>query len=75
MPTCVVVCLAVIARIEASWSSAAAMLASMAATSPSHPWSFASLSSCCLSDLERCVSNGSPDWVIVGRLAHTDRAS
>ncbi|MFD7054809.1 DUF6207 family protein [Streptomyces mirabilis] len=33
------------------------------------------LRSCCLFDLERCASNGSPDRVVVGRWAHTDRAS
>jgi transposase len=33
------------------------------------------VSSCCLSDLERCASNGSPDRVVAGRWAHTNRAS
>jgi hypothetical protein len=33
------------------------------------------LRSCCLFDLERCASNGSPDRVVVGRSAHADRAS
>jgi len=33
------------------------------------------LRSCCLFDLERCASNGSPDRVIAGRWAHTNRAS
>ncbi|MFJ2239750.1 hypothetical protein [Streptomyces sp. NPDC087859] len=35
----------------------------------------ARLRSCCLFDLERCASNGSPDRVVAGRWAHTDRAS
>jgi hypothetical protein len=33
------------------------------------------LSSCCLSDLERCASNGSLDRVVAGCLAHTGGAS
>ncbi|MGW7539987.1 trypsin-like peptidase domain-containing protein, partial [Streptomyces sp. NPDC054770] len=35
----------------------------------------ATLRSCCLFDLERCASNGSPDRVVAGRWAHTNRAS
>jgi hypothetical protein len=35
----------------------------------------AELSSCCRSDLERCRSNGSLDWVVAGRVAHTEGAS
>ncbi|MER6166094.1 hypothetical protein, partial [Streptomyces violaceorubidus] len=33
------------------------------------------LRSCCLFVLERCASNGSPDRVVAGLWAHTNRAS
>ncbi|MGW3957480.1 hypothetical protein ACWEKM_42885 [Streptomyces sp. NPDC004752] len=36
---------------------------------------FRRLSSCCRSDLERCPSNESIDWVVAGCSAHTSRAS
>lgn len=64
-------------RGHAPGERAAYALACQAAdqTRPPKRTELLSLRSCCLFDLERCLSNGSLDRVVAGRSAHTSGAS
>ncbi len=64
------------------WTTLSLRTLASTLTSQGHPVSAATvgrllhgLRSCCLFDLEGCASNGSPDRVVAGRWAHTNRAS